>query len=215
MCGQRLKSSREVRVIRRARILYFLLTVLAVSMICRGVQTPARTRQTKKSRTTPQKQKRGSGLNAYKLGTFVRDYYDIKPMRPMNKAHLNWGEYKCKMYGPQHNIRLGDFTIPNDNVHLVFYKDRLMRIRVINPFSGKTGKNLVFFTSMLAALTQKYGPVKSSVPIYSRYDGKYRWQKGKTRITLEYARLEYALVSLEAKLKKAIKKGTKISISDI
>lgn len=166
---------------------------------------------------TPRKvgPKRGSGLNAYKLGALVRDYFDIQPMRPMNKSHRGWGEYKCRTYGPKRSIKIGDFVIPNDNVHLVFYKDRLMRIRVINPFSGRSGRNLAFFTSMLAALTQKYGSVKSSVPIYSKYDGKYEWKKGNVRITLEYSRLVYSSISIEAELKKTIIKGKNISTSDI
>ena len=153
---------------------FFIIAISAVTFFSWGKTVTRKNTTDRPRRVSP---KRGSGLNAYKLGSSLRSFFDIQPMRPMNKSHRGWGEYKCKSYGPKQNLKIGDFTIPNDNVFLIFYKDRLMRIRVINPFSGRTGRNLTFFTSMLAALTQKYGSAKSSVPIYSKYDGKYEWKK--------------------------------------
>lgn len=198
------------KMIMTAVLVFFCTAVAGVS------QAPVSpTNRTPQRDSGDKDAKRGTGLNAFPLGNELRMFYDINKNWPQNKSHMGFAEERCVIYSPKHAVQVGDFLIPADHIYLVFYQDKLMRIRVVNPFTSWQDRNLQFFNSTLAALTQKYGQVKSSEPLYNRYDGKYEWKTAERRVTLTYAILEYGLPSLEAALKKAVEQGKNISPSDL
>jgi len=156
-----------------------------------------------------------NSFQKYELGTELKDLPMLVKVRPSNNAHIAWDELNCQFYGLKWSTIIGDFTIPSQYVYFVFYKKKLLRIKLINPFRGTKGRDLAFFSALLAAFTQKYGSTKSTEPILTRYAGKYNWKTGKIRVQLTYASVIYSYLELEKQLRATMKKGKRIKNSDI
>ncbi len=157
----------------------------------------------------------GENFKGFRFGALVKDFYNIQKVRPLTAAHVAWDEEGCEFYSPARDIDIGDFRIKQSDVYLIFWKDRLLRVRIINTFSGREEADLKFFSAMRAALTQKYGNAPSKEQIFTRYDGQYEWKTQTLRVSLNYSSLEYSWAELERELAASFKKSTRINSSDI
>ncbi len=151
----------------------------------------------------------------YVLGSNLKAFTNILKIKPDRGSLVKWDEVKCTFYMPEKSIKIGDFVIPNSNIYLVFYEKKLFRVRILNTFRGYKQRDLAFFSALLAALTQKYGSIKSSEPILTRHSGKYTWKTSTIKVRLIYSHLEYSFTSIERIIRKAVKKGKSIKLSDI
>ncbi len=151
----------------------------------------------------------------YRLGAPLKELTFLVKVRPSHPAHIAGDESGLAFYSSPKDIKIGDYKISHSDIYFIFYKERLFRIRIINQFSGKKGRDLDYYRSMLTALTVKYGNVKSTEPIWTRFNGKYTWKTDKIKVILKYESLEYTNLELEKMRENEIKKGKKIRSSDI
>lgn len=158
---------------------------------------------------------KGESFKGFRFGTLVKDFYNIRKVRPLTTAHVAWDEDDCEFYSPNKDLEVGDFRIKREDIYLIFWQGRLFRIRIINTFRGSDEADLKFFSAMRAALTQKYGSAPSKEQVFTRYDGLYEWKTETLRIKLTYATLEYNWLELEQKLAKSLRKNTRITSNDI
>jgi len=163
-----------------------------------------------------QKQKpTGENFKGYYFGAKLSDFENINKSRP-NSVLIENDERKCDFYAPDTDIEIGEFTVSRGDFYLVFYRDQLVRIRLINNFRSGYDQDHRFFAAMREALTEKYGKVESSEPELSRFDGRYTWTTGKLRIVLTYTLLEYTWLDLEREMQKELfKKPVRITSTDL
>lgn len=151
----------------------------------------------------------------FRLGAPLKELSYLVKVRPSHPAHVAGDEFGLPFYGLTKPILIGDYKIKHSDIYFVFYKKSLFRIRIFNQFSGKNGRDLDYFRSMLTALTVKYGSVKSVEPIWTRFNGKYVWKTDKIKVVLRYESLEYTHLGLEKMRTKELKKDKKIRSADI
>jgi len=156
-----------------------------------------------------------NSFKKFRLGAPLTELSFLRKVRPSHPAHIEGDEIGLQFYGLPKSIFIGDYEIKNSDIYFVFYKKKLFRIRIINQFSGKNGRDLDYFRSMLTALTVKYGSVKSIEPIWSRFNGKYVWKTDKIKVMLRYEYLEYTHLGLEKIRAKELKTDKKIRSADI
>ena len=167
------------------------------------------------AQTNQGSQPAGENFKGFRFGAHRKDVYRILKVRPIRAAHVAEDEEGCEFYSPEKDIQIGDFTVRQGDIYLVFWKDRLMRIRIINTFSGMDDVDIKFFSAMRGALTQKYGNAPSKEQIFTRYDGLYEWKTPTLRVNLQYSMLEYGWIELERELAASLKKSTRINSNDI
>lgn len=157
----------------------------------------------------------GEGFKGFRFGAPLKDFFGIVKIRPLSPAHVAGDEENCEFYCPPKDLVFGDFKVRMSDVYLVFYKERLMRIRIFNTFSSRDDVDTRFFTAMRTALTQKYGNAPTKEQILTKFDGIYEWKTEKLRVGLSFTTLEYGWLALEKELAASMKKPSRISSSDI
>jgi hypothetical protein len=182
--------------------------VRSTAVVPAGVaQTPASTNQNALAA--------GENFKGFRFGANLRDFYQINKVRPLTSSHVAGDEEGCQFYSPASDIQIGDFRIKQADIYLIFYKDRLLRVRIINTLNGRDEPDVKFFTGMRTALTQKYGNAPSKDQIFTKFDGRYEWKTETLRVSLSYSMLEYGWIELEKDLASANKQNTQIKSSDI
>jgi len=156
----------------------------------------------------------GENFKGFRFGAKLAEFKNIHKVRPA-PVMIDWDENGCEFYGPSADLVIGDFTVSRSDVYLVFYKDQLIRIRLVNGFRSTDDQDFRFFSAMRAALTDKYGKVQSEEPEDTRFDGKYTWKTDKLRIVLTYSVLDYTWLGLERELRNEFKTPSKIKSTDL
>jgi hypothetical protein len=156
----------------------------------------------------------GENFKGFRFGAKLSEFKNIHKVYP-GPVIIESDEIACEFYGPTNDVVIGDFTVSRGNIYLVFYKEQLVRIRLVNNFRSVDDQDYRFFTAMRAALTEKYGKVQSEEPEDTRYDGKYTWKTNTLRIVLTYSVLDYCWLELERDLLKTFRTPSSIKGSDL
>lgn len=193
----------------------YCLIALAMPLLL-GVSQPV-TNSPAKAKTKPAaRQATGQTFQKYTLGQARKDITAILPSAPLKGSHLMWDEVDCRYFRPAKPLKLGGFTVQPQYVYLIFYQDRLFRMRVMNNVSGKRGADLAYYKSLKQALTSKYGQPRSREKVWNRYDGNYEWKTATgARITLTYVYLQYSHIKTEDEIHRIHKKKKQVTSSDI
>jgi hypothetical protein len=157
----------------------------------------------------------GENFRGFRFGAPLSEFTNIHRVRP-NSILIENDERTSEFYSPGWDIQIGDFTVCRSDFYLIFYKDRLARIRVVNSFrAGIDDQDYRFFSALRAALTQKYGKVQSSEPEHTRFDGRYTWTTDTLRIVLTYTLLEYAWLDIEREMQREFRTPIRINSTDL
>ncbi|MDR2733686.1 MAG: hypothetical protein LBC99_03450 [Spirochaetota bacterium] len=156
----------------------------------------------------------GENFKGFYFGAKLKDFKNILKIRPA-PVMIDWDENGCDFYSPKADIVIGDFTVNRSDIYLVFYKEQLVRIRLVNNFRSVDDQDYRFFNALRTALMDKYGKVQSDEPEGTRFDGRYTWKTDKLRIVLTYSALDYNWLDLERELRSEFKTPSKITSTDL
>jgi len=156
----------------------------------------------------------GENFKGFRFGANLNEFKTIRRANP-SPVLIAEDEVSCAHYGPGTGIEIGDFRVPPGDIYLVFYKDRLVRIRILNSFRSGNDQDHRFFTAMRGALSEKYGKAESEEPELTRYDGRYTWKTATLRVVLTYPMLEYTWLDLEREMYQEFKIPSRIKSTDL
>lgn len=201
-------------------VVFVLLMLLSAGVVV--AQTPAKDAKGTKSDSGTAAQPAGkknvdpkNSFKEYELGQDLSSFTEITKVRPNRSSIIGKYEEKCTFYNPKQDIKIGDFTVEKKHVYLIFFNKKLMRVRIYNMIGSFGNRDLKFYQALLAALTTKYGQVKSTEPLWTPYAGEYSWKTRKITVKLRFEKLVYTHIATLKALRATFDEGERINPSDL
>ncbi len=158
----------------------------------------------------------GPSFQNFYFGAHINEFerYLVRG-RPAVGSHVKGEERGCEFFISRTPLDIGGYTIPITDAYFIFYNKKLVRVRIINTFGSYRNEAMNYFKDVLAGLKEKYGDTETVEQIWTRYDGRYIWEKDDLVIDFNFDSLEYTYKPLYEQLIKDVERERTIRSADL